>query len=94
MNRKILLTLIFALVCLVSAGAIHASDVNMTDSAQQIGDDTSLLISDASSDSVSESIDSNNLSTDDADIPIKENSKNQTEITPSGSRVWCQWRLI
>lgn len=90
MNKKILLTMTFALVCLLSAAAIHASDVNMTDSAQKISDDASLPISDVSQDSVSESIDSNNLSTDDMDAPIKDNSKNQTEITPSGSSVYYE----
>ena len=50
MNKRILLTLIFALTVALSVGTIYASDVNVTDSyASSSQDDGLITLSDDSS---------------------------------------------
>ena len=71
MNKKILLTMIFALSIIFSIGAISASDVNMTDSIAESEIQAGEL----------ESVNSNNLSTGIESTSLNENSKNQTELT-------------
>lgn len=91
--------MLLALICLVSVSAINASDVNMTDSdalatdgdtALQVADDTTVHVSDDGSNSDLESVNSNILSTDNDEASLKEDVKNQTEITPSQSSIYYE----
>ena len=86
MNKKILNSLLFALIIFCSIGAIHASDVNITDSQMmEPGSIDSINIADGDD---SGSVNSNTLSTNDEDASLKENVKNQTELTYETANIY------
>ena len=88
MNKKILLTLLFALVCISSVTAISASDANMTDSnTVSSSDDVSQILEETHSGDA-ESVNSNILSADNEDIVLESNAKNNTQLTPKSDSAY------
>ena len=93
MNKKILLTMLLALILIFSTSAIQASEVNITDSntltsddevSQSVSstyDDESVAIEGTTSHDEEESVNSNILSTNNEEASLSENVKNQTEIS-------------
>ncbi len=88
MNKKILLTLLFALLCVLSISAIQASDVNITDSNMTSSSDDSIQLESESQTSEIESVNSNTLSTDNEEIVLEEDSKNHTELTDPTNTIY------
>ena len=77
MNKKILLTVLLALIFVCSVSAIQASDVNITDS-DTIAESEDETIQIESEDA---SVNSNTLSTNNDETSLAEDNKNQTELT-------------
>ena len=100
MNKKILLTVLVALIFICSVSAIQASDVNMTDSNSVISsDDASLTVGQTQESDISqlagetqandtESDTSNTLSANNEEKVLEEDSKNQTELTSSSNTIY------
>ncbi|WP_296844472.1 Ig-like domain repeat protein [uncultured Methanobrevibacter sp.] len=88
MNKKILLTMLFALLCVLSISAIQASDVNITDSNMASSSDDLIQLESESQTSDMESVNSNTLSTDNEEFVLEEDSKNQTELTAPTNTIY------
>ncbi|WP_303739085.1 transglutaminase domain-containing protein [Methanobrevibacter thaueri] len=88
MNKKILLTMLLALICIMSISAVQASDVNITDSNTIGSSDDAIQIGSESPASDVESDNSNTLSTDNEEKVLEDNSKNQTELTEPTNTVY------
>ena len=81
MNKKILHTMLLALILIFSVSAVQASDVNITDSDTLSADEEHVAVESSASDDELESVYSNTLSTNNEDASLKADIKNQTEIT-------------
>ena len=82
MNKKVFVTIFFAMILIFSISAINASDVNITDSDSTSSNDILSVFSDNETqiDDL-KSVDLNNLSANMEDSILNENAKNRTEFT-------------
>ncbi len=88
MNKKILLTVLLALIFVCSVSAIQASDVNITDSNAISSSDDTIPIDGELQSGDAESVNSNTLSTNNEETVLDEDSKNQTELTAPTNTVY------
>lgn len=86
MNKKILLTMLLALIVAFSISAVSASDVNITDSNVMSSSDDGIQLDSEEPSGEVESVNSNVLSTNNEKISLV--NKNQTEITSPTETVY------
>ena len=88
MNKKILLTMLMALVFLCSLSAIQASDVNITDSQTITSSDDTGVELESDDENDIESVNSNTLSTNENDASLMESAENNTELTSKSTSIY------
>lgn len=88
MNKKVAMAVFLAFVLFFSISAIQASDVNVDGPSLNSGNDVSLQIQDCFKSDELGATNSNNVSTNDNQVFLKENVKNKTELSSPASRVY------
>ena len=88
MNKKILLTVLLALIFVCSVSAIQASDVNITDSYTITSSDDTGVELESDDENDIESVNSNTLSTNENDASLMESAENNTELTSKSTSIY------